>query len=89
MGKGRFLCQFGPATWNSLPVHIRQSQCLVTFKKQLKAYLFTKHLSLSEREGGGGGERLGERGGEGGRGREKGGGEGRGSGGEGESARNK
>ena len=36
---------FGPATWNSLPVHVRQSQCLVTFKKQLKTYLFTKHLS--------------------------------------------
>ena len=36
---------YGPATWNSLPVHVRQSQCLVTFKKQLKTYLFTKHLS--------------------------------------------
>ena len=48
---------FGPATWNSLPVHVRQSQCLVTSKKQLKTYLFTKHLSQSvrERESGGGG----------------------------------
>ena len=27
---------FGPATWNSLPVHVRQSQCLVTSKRQLK-----------------------------------------------------
>ena len=39
---------FGPATWSSVtpgPVHVRQSQCLVTFKKQLKTYLFTKHLS--------------------------------------------
>ena len=35
----------GPATWNSLPLHIRQRQCLATFKKQLKTYLFTKHLS--------------------------------------------
>ena len=65
---------FGPATWNSLPVHVRQSQCLVTFKKQVKTYLFTKHLSQSEgrgeigrergeREGEteGGGEREGER----------------------------
>ena len=25
---------FGPATWNPLPVHIRQSQCLVTLKKE-------------------------------------------------------
>ena len=23
---------FGPATWNSLPVHVRQNQCLVTLK---------------------------------------------------------
>ena len=45
---------FGPATWNSLPVHVRQSQCLVTLKKQLKTYLFTKHLSQNERQGGGG-----------------------------------
>ena len=36
---------YGPATWNSLPVHVRQSQCLVMLKKQLKTYLFTKHLS--------------------------------------------
>ena len=36
---------FGPATWNSLPVHVRHSQCLVMFKKQLKRYLFMKYLS--------------------------------------------
>ena len=51
------LSVYGPATWNSLPVHVRQSQCLVRFKKQLKTYLFMKHLSEWERGwwlGGGG-----------------------------------
>ena len=27
---------FGPTTWNSLPVHARQSQCLVTLKNPTK-----------------------------------------------------
>ena len=61
---------FGPATWNSLPVHVRQS--LVTLKKTNKdvsvhktpvrereTCLFTTQMSHREREGAGGGERLG------------------------------
>ena len=28
----RLFSVYGPATWNSLPVHVRQSQCLVTLK---------------------------------------------------------
>jgi len=36
---------FGPATWNSLPLSLRQSNSLPTFKKNLKTFLFLKHLS--------------------------------------------
>ena len=35
---------FGPITWNSLPVSLRQLQCFTTFKKQLKTHLFQKYL---------------------------------------------
>ena len=35
---------FGPTTWNSLPLSLRQLQCFSTFKKQLKTYLFQKYL---------------------------------------------
>ena len=32
----------GPATWNSLPAEIRQSETLTVFKSKLKTFLFTK-----------------------------------------------
>ena len=35
---------FGPTTWNSLPLSLRQLQCFTTFKKHLKTYLFRKYL---------------------------------------------
>ena len=35
---------FGPTVWNSLPLSLRKTQCLSTFKKKLKTYLFEKHL---------------------------------------------
>ena len=32
----------GPATWNNLPVEIRQSEILTGSKSKLKTFLFTK-----------------------------------------------
>lgn len=34
----------GPKTWNSLPLEIRKSTTLTTFKSKLKTYLFRKYL---------------------------------------------
>ena len=71
----RLFSVYGPATWNSLPVHVRQSQCLVTLKKYKKTKDASVHetpVTECERGGwgdGGGGGRLGERGG---RGKERG-----------------
>ena len=45
---------FGPATWNSLPVHVRQSQCLVTLKTTTKD-VFVHETPVTEWGGGGGG----------------------------------
>ena len=28
--------------WNTLPINVRKSSCVVTFKKKLKTYLFPK-----------------------------------------------
>ena len=50
----------GPAAWNSLPLHVRQSQCLATLKKQRR--IWSRNICRRVRErgdggGGGGGER--------------------------------
>ena len=37
----------GPATWNSLPVEIRQSETLTVFKSKLKTFLFTKSYPVN------------------------------------------
>ena len=37
----------GPATWNSLPVEIRQSATLTVFKSKLKTFLFTKSYPVN------------------------------------------
>ena len=38
----------GPATWNSLPVEIRQSATLTVFKSKLKTFLFTKSYPVNQ-----------------------------------------
>ena len=35
----------GPVVWNSLPLHLRLTKTLPTFKKNLKTYLFDKYLN--------------------------------------------
>ena len=54
---------FGLVTWNSLPVHVRQSQCLVMLKTTTKD-VSVHETPVVERKGGGGGggERERERG---------------------------
>jgi hypothetical protein len=37
----------GPKTWNSLPLEIRKSTTLTTFKSKLKTYLYRKYFSES------------------------------------------
>ena len=35
---------YGPSVWNSLPLELRQAPSEIQFKKDLKTFLFTKHL---------------------------------------------
>ena len=39
----RAFCVAGPTLWNSLPLELRQSKNLVTFKKKLKTFLFLQY----------------------------------------------
>jgi len=33
-----------PRLWNALPIDIKRATTLLTFKKELKTFLFSKHL---------------------------------------------
>ena len=43
---GRAFCSFAIQSWNSLPFYLRQSLSLVTFKSNLKTYLFRRAYNL-------------------------------------------
>ena len=40
----RAFCTAGPRLWNKLPVEIRRSQNVHTFKTRLKTYLFANYF---------------------------------------------
>ncbi|CAM4708088.1 unnamed protein product [Leuciscus chuanchicus] len=42
----RAFCVSAPTLWNKLPLHIRHAPTLLSFKKHLKAYLFTEAFGL-------------------------------------------
>lgn len=42
----RAFCVSAPTLWNKLPLHIRHAPTLLSFKKNLKAYLFTEAFGL-------------------------------------------
>ena len=42
----RAFVHYAPVVWNSLPLDLRQCSSLDSFKRGLKTYLFTMHLSV-------------------------------------------
>lgn len=44
VGKGNF-SHVAPATWNTLPPHIRELPTVTTFKRQLKAHYYREHFN--------------------------------------------